>query len=365
MRLGVVATTDFGEGWGAEYRGRRPADRLGRAPRGRPPDDARLASTWALTRASVGRVTVAGCPASRRSFPPGHRGARALRPTAGPCWPASSRRPPPRRWSWDLAPLDAERLELRITEFASSTSRVCSTPCSARSASTRRRSTPPRSTSRSPRPATTTPPARRRSTTCAWPRGLTEEGFDAAPRDVPGRRPRPSPDSASSAPWAACRAAKRSGCPWPPWTNAASAARPRPWSSPRPAPCPPARRAIRRRGDRRRETGLDFVELRWVAPADDGDDARTGAVAAYEIRWSDRPITSATWPEARRIDGPVPAAPGAVQTVPRGESARLASPPPAARRPRPRRPARVRGRTTSAPTRRRAPITRPRRGWAR
>jgi hypothetical protein len=61
------------------------------------------------------------------------------------------------------------------------------------------------------------------------------------------------------------------------------------------------------------ETTTDAVTLQWTAPGDDGYD---DIAAAYEVRYSTRPITDENWDEAIQASGaPEPAAAGSAQRM--------------------------------------------------
>ncbi|HTM22380.1 MAG TPA: lamin tail domain-containing protein, partial [Kofleriaceae bacterium] len=54
------------------------------------------------------------------------------------------------------------------------------------------------------------------------------------------------------------------------------------------------------------------VTLRWTAP---GDDGRTGQAIRYQLRWSERPLTAASFDDATEVPVPAPRPGGAVEQV--------------------------------------------------
>lgn len=61
--------------------------------------------------------------------------------------------------------------------------------------------------------------------------------------------------------------------------------------------------------------GAAALRLQFTAPADDGDDAESGAVAALEIAYSTEPFDGADFDQQQRVAGPAPEAPGATQSA--------------------------------------------------
>ena len=303
----VVATSDFGDGWGAELAvDGDPLTGWAAHPE--------AAATEARLRCDVapgtqlGRVTLAPLPGFEAFLPPGLE----IRALVGGAWMvlASEAGAPPAGtsdWTWDFAPVVTDTVEIRVTELALHPSGLryavigeigLFAPPSDPSALELGFTAPgddgavgtaelydvriaPALTEagflNAPRYAVDppAPPGMREDRLVTGLPSQTTLGVSVAAMDEQGQRGQPSPVVFAT-------------------TGAL------------PPGAPQELVAV--------TAGATSVDLTWRAPADDGQEAASGPVGAYEIRWSDREIAAADWPNARRFDGPVPVAPGAVQS---------------------------------------------------
>jgi subtilisin family serine protease/chitodextrinase len=300
----ALASSDFGPGFGAEAAVDGDLSTGWAAEPTQAPEEARL--TLALdTPAPVGRVDVLPLPGFEALFPPGLE-VRALTTGTWTVLAAEVEAPGPAGWSFTFAPVSTDRVEIRVTERVAHESGLHYAVLGEVGLSA-----PPADPTALElgftAPGDDGAAGRATAYDLRVSPGLTAAGFDRAPRfavDPPAPAGQREHRTVSGFPTrttlgfslAAVDDVGLRGSPSPVVFATTGALPP---GAPRDLTAVAA--------------GPDWLELRWTAPADDGESAASGAVAAYELRWSDRPIGAANWPAARRFDGPVPVAPGQVQ----------------------------------------------------
>ncbi|MCK6573493.1 S8 family serine peptidase [Myxococcota bacterium] len=303
---GALASSDFGPGW--EASGAVDGDPLSgwAAEPSLAPEDARLSLDLGGVQ-TVGRVDLAPLPGFEALFPPGLE-VRAL---TGSGWTVLAAEvagaPDAAGLSFTFAPVPTDRVELRITERVAHEAGlhyavigevgVFAPPVD-----------PTALELGFTAPGDDGAAGRATAYDLRVSPGLTEAGFDAAPRhvvDAPAPAGQREHRTVSGLPTrttvgVSIAAVDDVGLRGPPSPVVFATTGALPPGAPRDVVAVAA--------------GPDWIDLRWVAPADDGEVAASGSVAGYELRWSDRVIGAANWPAARRFDGPAPVAPGAVQS---------------------------------------------------